>query len=100
MVEWITLIYWIASLVAAANFMYVWGWGDAAHADGIYHTGHADDEWHRKRRFAFYFIVFMALIANPLGLLVIGLFGRKLFRHGVKDASPEKHRRWYGNTED
>ena len=78
-------------------FIYTWGWGDAAWGDKVLHTGHSDDEWHKRRRRAFYLIAFWSCLLNPFALIFFaGKGGRNLFRAGVASYSSETYRRWYG----
>jgi hypothetical protein len=93
---YIALLYVMIGAVIAGNFMYVWGWGDAGYgSEGIY-WGKPDDEWHQRRRFAFYLVVIWAVLFNPIGWIVL-LFGRKIFRKGVWDVDGGiTYERWYG----
>ena len=92
----ILLIYLVGGIGVAINFMYVWGWGDAGYG-GAHHEGQPNDHWHKRRRRAFYAVVAWALFFNPIGWVILALFGRKIFRRGVWDVDNGKtHRRWYG----
>lgn len=86
---------------SAVAFLFTWGWGDATWGDPIIHPGHPDDQWHKQRRKYFYQLVIAAFlpgywILNLVLLALLGIFGRKIFRGGVKHADPETYRRWYG----
>ena len=83
--------------IIAFWFMYRWGWGDATWDDPEIHPGNPDDEWHIKRRKAFYVVAFWSASLNPVALILFALkFGRKAFRAGVKKGNPSKHESWYG----
>ena len=92
----IYIVYCTITVVIAAHFMKTWGWGDAAWGVKEYHQGKSDDIWHKRRRRAFYAIVVVSLALNPLGLVLILIFGRKLFREGVRAVGHGVYERWYG----
>ena len=83
-------------------FMYTWGRGDADFGDNTtedgdpaYNTGYSGDPWHRYRRKSFYPTAFFSTLFNPAGVVLLLVFGRRLFRMGVKKASPVVHERWF-----
>lgn len=51
-----------------------------------------------RRRKAFYAVAIMATMGNPVGLGFLWRRGRKLFRSGVKEASVETYKRWFGEA--
>lgn len=94
---WI-IAYIVASVlggVAVARLTYIQGWGDATYEDGINHKGEPDDDWHKRRRRARYIASVFCATLNPVVVLIVAYYGRRLFRAGVESGNPEKHGRWY-----
>lgn len=90
-------LYLAGGVMVTMNFMYTWGWGDAGYGNSRVHKGIRGDEWHRRRRFAFYSVVIWASLFNPIAWVILALRGRKIFRRGVYDVDGGiTHRRWYG----
>ena len=81
--------------IISAHFLYVWGWGDAGY--GVLKPSDPNDLWHKRRRRAFYAVAIWAVCGNPICLVLLAIFGRKIFRRGVWDVdNGMAHRRWYG----